>query len=159
MPERRAASRKRESPSTRAGQYVHEEIDHVRQGKHGARSAKQAVAIGLSKARRAGVKVPPPRGKSASRGNPVEPCPFSSYPQGSSTGRDVGRLPYRNFASSASKRAPQGRRQLAKGCSESCSNQGTGKAPQRRAKSGSYQSPPRSMIGIHTRTYLSALGG
>ncbi|MBT2118295.1 hypothetical protein KK141_11615 [Dyella sp. LX-66] len=64
MPEaktRKAAARdKREgkAPSTQAGEYVHEEIEHVREGKHGARSAKQAIAIGLSKARRAGVKVP-----------------------------------------------------------------------------------------------------
>lgn len=71
MPEKRAASRNHKSASTRAGQYVHEEIEHVRQGKHGARSAKQVVAIGLSKARRAGVKVPSPQGKSAARGNSV----------------------------------------------------------------------------------------
>jgi hypothetical protein len=44
------------SPSTEAGEFVREEIHHVREGKHGARSAKQAIAIGLSKARRAGVK-------------------------------------------------------------------------------------------------------
>src|SRR5262245_50729309 len=49
------------SPSTQAGEFVREEIEHVREGKHGARSAKQAIAIGLSKARRAGVKLPPPR--------------------------------------------------------------------------------------------------
>jgi hypothetical protein len=57
---KRAVKDKREgkSPSTQAGEYVHEEIEHVRAGKHGARSAKQAIAIGLSKARRAGVKVP-----------------------------------------------------------------------------------------------------
>jgi hypothetical protein len=48
-------------PSTAAGEFVREEIDHVRQGKHGARSTKQAIAIGLSKARRAGVPLPPPR--------------------------------------------------------------------------------------------------
>jgi hypothetical protein len=48
------------SPSVQAGEFVREEIHHVREGKHGARSAKQAVAIGLSKARRAGVKLPPP---------------------------------------------------------------------------------------------------
>lgn len=48
------------SPSTQAGEFVREEIEHVREGKHGARSAKQAIAIGLSKARRAGVKLPPP---------------------------------------------------------------------------------------------------
>jgi hypothetical protein len=49
------------SPSTAAGEFVREEIEHVRQGKHGARSAKQAIAIGLSKARRAGVPLPPPK--------------------------------------------------------------------------------------------------
>jgi hypothetical protein len=67
MPERktlrRAAKDKREgkAPSTQAGEFVREEIDHVREGKHGARSAKQAIAIGLSKARRAGVELEPPR--------------------------------------------------------------------------------------------------
>ena len=49
------------SPSTQAGEFVHEEIEHIREGKHGARSTKQAIAIGLSKARRAGVKLPPPK--------------------------------------------------------------------------------------------------
>jgi hypothetical protein len=48
-------------PSTAAGEFVHEEIEHVRQGKHGARSTRQAIAIGLSKARRAGVPLPPPK--------------------------------------------------------------------------------------------------
>jgi hypothetical protein len=48
------------SPSTAAGEFVHEEIDHVREGKHGARSPQQAIAIGLSKARRAGIPLPPP---------------------------------------------------------------------------------------------------
>lgn len=66
MPEketiRKARQDKREgkAPSTQAGEFVHEEIEHIRQGKHGARSTKQAIAIGLSKARRAGVKLPPP---------------------------------------------------------------------------------------------------
>src|ERR1700755_2670030 len=50
------------SPSTQAGEFVHEEIEHIREGKHGARSTKQAIAIGLSKARRAGVKLGPPKG-------------------------------------------------------------------------------------------------
>jgi hypothetical protein len=63
----RAAKREGKSPTTQAGEFVHEEIKHVREGKHGARSAKQAIAIGLSKARRAGVKVSPPKkGASAS---------------------------------------------------------------------------------------------
>jgi len=53
--------REGKSPTTAAGEFVHEEIEHVRQGKHGARSTKQAIAIGLSKARRAGVPLKPPR--------------------------------------------------------------------------------------------------
>jgi Family of unknown function (DUF6496) len=72
MPEKETRERARKSahagksPSTQAGEFVHEEIKHVREGKHGARSAKQAIAIGLSKARRAGVKLPPPREGQAS---------------------------------------------------------------------------------------------
>src|SRR2546423_15556180 len=68
MPEketiRRAQKDKREgkAPSTQAGEFVREEIEHVRHGEHGARSTKQVIAIGLSKARRAGVKLPPPPG-------------------------------------------------------------------------------------------------
>jgi hypothetical protein len=67
MPEKRTlqrAARDRrqgKSPSTQAGEFVKEEIEHIREGKHGARSTKQAIAIGLSKARRAGVKLRPPR--------------------------------------------------------------------------------------------------
>ena len=73
MPEKetlkRAAEDKAEgkSPSTQAGEFVHEEIEHIREGKHGARSTKQAIAIGLSKARRAGVKLPPPEKGEASK--------------------------------------------------------------------------------------------
>ena len=72
MPDKRTQRRvmrdKRQgkSPSTQAGEFVHEEIHHVREGKHGARSTKQAIAIGLSKARRAGVAMPPPRKGQAS---------------------------------------------------------------------------------------------
>jgi hypothetical protein len=57
----RKAAREGKAPSTQAGEFVHEEIEHVREGKHGARSAKQAIAIGLSKARRAGVRLPAPK--------------------------------------------------------------------------------------------------
>ena len=57
----RRDARQGKSPSTQAGEFVREEIDEIRAGKHGARSAKQAIAIGLSKARRAGVDVPPPK--------------------------------------------------------------------------------------------------
>src|SRR2546423_9088814 len=58
--------REGKSPTTAAGEFVHEEIEHVREGKHGARSTKQAIAIGLSKARRAGVPLKPPRRAKAS---------------------------------------------------------------------------------------------
>jgi Family of unknown function (DUF6496) len=72
MPERETLERAREdaregkSPSTQAGEFVREEVHHVREGKHGARSTKQAIAIGLSKARRAGVKLQRPRKATAS---------------------------------------------------------------------------------------------
>ena len=55
------AKRKGKSSSTQAGEFVREEMHHIREGKHGARSTKQAIAIGLSKARRAGVALPPPK--------------------------------------------------------------------------------------------------
>ena len=70
MPEKetieRARRDKREgkAASTQAGEFVREEIEHIREGKHGARSTKQAIAIGLSKARRAGVDLPPSKGSS-----------------------------------------------------------------------------------------------
>jgi hypothetical protein len=74
MPEKETLERAHEdaregkSPSTQAGEFVREEVHHVREGKHGARSTKQAIAIGLSKARRAGVKLrPPKRGKTSAR--------------------------------------------------------------------------------------------
>jgi|SRR5258706_436059 len=72
MPEKKTIKRARKdaregkAASTQAGEFVREEMDHIRQGKHGARSAKQAIAIGLSKARRAGVKLTPPKEGSAS---------------------------------------------------------------------------------------------
>src|SRR5437879_4110270 len=70
MPEKKTIERARrdkaqgKGPTTQAGEFVREEMEHIRAGKHGARSTKQAIAIGLSKARRAGVKLPPrPRGR------------------------------------------------------------------------------------------------
>src|ERR1043166_126003 len=74
MPEKETLERARQdarqgkSPSTQPGQYVRQKMEHIREGKHGARSTKQAIAIGLSKARRAGVKLPPPKkGKTSER--------------------------------------------------------------------------------------------
>ena len=79
MPEQRTTERARKdaregkSASTQAGEFVREEFRHIREGKHGARSPQQAIAIGLSKARRAGVKLPPsPRGKVSERAHQQE---------------------------------------------------------------------------------------
>jgi hypothetical protein len=72
MPEKKIVDRANEdlkegkSPSTAAGEFVREEIEHVREGKHGARSPQQAIAIGLSKARRAGIPLAPPKPGKAS---------------------------------------------------------------------------------------------
>src|ERR1700740_160996 len=74
MPEEETIERAREderegkSPSTQAGEFAREEMEHIREGEHGARSPQQAIAIGLSKARRAGVKLPPPKkGRASAR--------------------------------------------------------------------------------------------
>jgi uncharacterized protein DUF6496 len=73
MPEKETLERAQEdaaegkSPSTQAGEFVREEMHHIREGQHGARSTKQAIAIGLSKARRAGVDLNPPSGPSETR--------------------------------------------------------------------------------------------
>jgi hypothetical protein len=74
MPEKKTVERAKEdlregkSPTTAAGEFVREEIEHVREGKHGVRSPQQAIAIGLSKARRSGIPIPPPdKGKTSER--------------------------------------------------------------------------------------------
>jgi len=98
MPEKRTLARARKarragkSPSTQAGEFVREEIEHVREGKHGARSAKQAIAIGLSKARRAGVKLKRP---------------------GKGTTSETKRRAARDVAKSARRSAPSPRRSRA----------------------------------------------
>ena len=79
MPEKATIERARrdaregKSPSTQAGEFVREEIHHIREGKHGASSAKQAIAIGLSKARKAGVDLPPPPGERGKRRQRTKP--------------------------------------------------------------------------------------
>ena len=73
MPEKKTLERARrdkragKSPSTQAGEFVRQEFHHVRAGKHGAKNKKQVIAIGLSEARRAGVKLPPRPRKAAKR--------------------------------------------------------------------------------------------
>ncbi len=72
MPEKKTIERAKrdkaegKAPTTQAGEFVREEMEHIRQGKHGARSPQQAIAIGLSKARRSGVDLPPPKKGTAS---------------------------------------------------------------------------------------------
>lgn len=104
MPEKKTIQRARKdaregkAPSTQAGEFVREEMDHIREGKHGARSAKQAIAIGLSKARRAGVKLAPPKAGKASKKTRTQAA--RSYAQGqSSTRRKTS--PTRSRATSA----------------------------------------------------------
>jgi len=89
MPEKKTLERARKdkqegkAPSTQAGEFVREEMHHIREGKHGARSTKQAIAIGLSKARRAGVKLrPPKKGKAKTRQSAAR-----AYRQGQSRSR------------------------------------------------------------------------
>jgi hypothetical protein len=99
----RADAREGKSPSTQAGEFVREEIHHVREGKHGARSPQQAIAIGLSKARRAGVKLSPPKKGSSSVRRKAE--------QNSAAGEDRRHKPSRKRSravSGALKREPKG---------------------------------------------------
>jgi len=104
MPEKqtleRAEQDKREgkSPSTQAGEFVREEMEHIRKGKHGARSTKQAIAIGLSKARRAGVRLrPPKKGKTSAR---TRRSASRAYQAGR---KGAGRKPSRTRSAAASR--------------------------------------------------------
>jgi uncharacterized protein DUF6496 len=137
MPEKKTLQRAQQdqrqgkAPSTQAGEFVKEEMDHVREGKHGARSAKQAIAIGLSKARRAGVKLPPPKNGSertrkqaerddAKGSNPSRPVSKKRSQAVTSALKREGRAAASHTAlsrqahSSAKKRGPANRSQAAK---------------------------------------------
>jgi len=116
MPEQEAIDRAREdaregkSPSTQAGEFVREEIHHVREGKHGARSPQQAIAIGLSKARRAGVKLPSPKGSASLQRKAEEDERASEHPHKTSRTRSraTERALKRESHASASKSALSG---------------------------------------------------
>jgi hypothetical protein len=102
----RKAKREGKSPTTQAGEFVREEIEHVREGKHGARSAKQAIAIGLSKARRAGVKLPPPkRGQASARTRKTAARDYKRGQKGSTRSTSAKRA---RAATRALKREPHG---------------------------------------------------
>ena len=110
MPEKETLARAREdkrqgkSPSTQAGEFVREEIHHVREGKHGARSTKQAIAIGLSKARRAGVKIPRKGASARKRGSTTRRRSTGGKPSAKRS-RAVRQALKREGRSAASKRA------------------------------------------------------
>jgi hypothetical protein len=135
MPERETLERARKdasegkSPSTQAGEFVREEIHHVREGKHGARSPQEAIAIGLSKARRAGVKLGLPKGSASVRKKGAQDSKAgksrSHKPSGKGSRAVVGTLRResrrgashealsRQAAKSAAKRGKQNRRRAA----------------------------------------------
>lgn len=146
MPDQETIERAREdaregkSPSTQAGEFVREEIDHVREGKHGARSPQQAIAIGLSKARRAGVKLPPPKGPASVRRKATEDEEAAEQPGhkvSRTRSRATERALQREGRSSASKAAlsQQGRRSAAKRGKTARSKSATKAARTRRAHS------------------------
>jgi hypothetical protein len=93
------------SPSTQAGEFVREEIEHVRRGKHGARSTQQAIAIGLSKARRAGVPLKPP--KSARVSPKTRKRAERDYAKGRRRGRKKASSKRARATKSALKREPR----------------------------------------------------
>ena len=141
----RRAKREGKSPTTQAGEFVREEMHHIREGKHGARSPKQAIAIGLSKARQAGVKLPPPEKGEASEKT-----------------RKSAERAYRKGQGEEPKGRPSAKRSRAvKGCAEArgqvggiqtglvAANQSCGSRPNRRRtvrrrnKGGPHERPPR----------------
>jgi hypothetical protein len=136
MPEKKTIERAQKdlkqgkSASTAAGEFVHEEIDHIRQGKHGARSTKQAIAIGLSKARRAGVPLPPPKNGQTSEST------RRSAERDSEVGQ--GRRPRRRSTkrSQATRRALK-REPRAAASSAALSRQAKGSAARRRTRKAS----------------------
>lgn len=113
MPDQETVARARKdlkegkSPTTAAGEFVHQEIEHVREGKHGARSAKQAIAIGLSEARRAGIPVKPPaNGKTSAA---TQKKAERDYEQGQAAPktRDEGSTPRGKARMKAMKKEPK----------------------------------------------------
>lgn len=116
MPEKQTVERAEEdlhegkAPSTAAGEFVREEIEHVREGKHGARSPQQAIAIGLSKARRAGVPLKPPKSGKASTRKSAE----RDYKKGQSRSSRVGAAAEGTASEKKSTRRSQARKKALK---------------------------------------------
>jgi uncharacterized protein with WD repeat len=124
--------RQGKSPGTAAGEFVREEIEHVREGKHGARSTKQAIAIGLSKARRAGVPLPAP-----ARGQTSEATRRSAQRDlATGQGKRKTRAPSRKRSRAALRALEQEPKTTAS--SQALSRQAKGAAARRRRRSGSH---------------------
>lgn len=109
MPEKKTvirakkAQREGKAPTTQAGEFVREEFEHIREGKHGAKNAKQAIAIGLSKARRAGVKLPAAKKKASS----TQAQKQAKRRTKKATATGTPKTPKRSQAKRATKRAPR----------------------------------------------------
>jgi len=125
MPEKKTIERAHrdkaqgKSPSTQAGEFVREEMDHIREGKHGARSTRQAIAIGLSKARRAGVALPPQPGQKAEKATTRPPNPKRSRATTKALRREGSeaaspRSLARQARTSAQRRGPAARKKAAR---------------------------------------------
>ncbi len=145
------------APTTQASPFVHEEIEHVREGKHGARSTKQAIAIGLSKARRAGVKLPtPPRGRvseqtrvrrerDAARRTKAEPEARAGGPRRAETrgpGRCIAAGP---LAPGASRVTCTGTPSALGECAQSGPDEGRRRSEHGCRKGGAYAEAPRQL--------------
>jgi hypothetical protein len=152
MPERKTVERAKEDlregkgPSTAAGEFVREEIHHIREGKHGARSTKQAIAIGLSKARRAGVPLePPPEGQTTER---TRESAERAYETGQ--GKRKTRSPSRRRSRATSRALePEGRGVASR---KSLSRQAKGSARERRGTSRSPKAAARRGAATRKRT-------
>jgi hypothetical protein len=156
MPEKSTVEKAKEdlregkSPSTAAGEFVHEEIEHVREGKHGARSPQQAIAIGLSKARRAGIPLKPPRRGQASEGTRTR------------AERDYrrGRTSPRRKPSVRRSRATEGalRRERRSSASRSALSRQTRSAARRRGRASRSQAARRAASTRSGRSHRSRRG-
>jgi hypothetical protein len=128
----RRARREGKAPTTQAGEFVREEIEHVRRGKHGVRSTKQAIAIGLSKARRAGVKLAPPRkGRTSEKTRRSAARAYRKGQQGGAAPPSPRRSRATSRALKREGRAPASRRALSRQARSARSRRG----PSRRAGS------------------------
>ena len=156
-------ARQGKAPSTQAGEFVREEIHHVREGKHGARSAKQAIAIGLSKARKAGVALPPQPGakSSAAAGKPRKRSSETSATRSRATLSALKKEPKSSASHAALARqahksaVARGPASLHEAAMKAVSTKGASRAPQSSAKGGGDAQQARALTKRRSATPLS----